>query len=229
MRVRSLGFLCLVAGLATAPVTFAQSASFESISPDQTGCAGAICGTMNGYTVTYTGDLYAFQTSTSGDINYFTYNTPSGTYIATPSDPSGISINSSTPSPDTFSFSQPGGVTGLILDIVSLGGSGTTTTYDFNTPFTVLSCGSDNWGGGCGSTGVGYTGTTLSGDEWSGTIEFVGSPTSISFTVSDPETWSGFDPGVLTPAATPEPSSLALLGTGVLGAAGLLRRRLVRR
>lgn len=28
-----------------------------------------------------------------------------------------------------------------------------------------------------------------------------------------------------TPAATPEPSSIALLGTGILGAAGMVRRR----
>jgi hypothetical protein len=37
----------------------------------------------------------------------------------------------------------------------------------------------------------------------------------------------GFDSGSLTPeaAATPEPSSLALLGSGALGLAGVLRRR----
>lgn len=237
MRIRSLGFLCLVAGLVTAPAAFAQSTSFESIPVDQTGCTGTICGTMSGYGVTYTGVDYGFQTNAPGQTNYFTLNTATNTFVGTPSDPSIIATGVDS-ALQTLTFSQPGGVSGLILDIVSLGQPGVTTSYDFNTPFTVLSCGSDNWGGGCGSYTPGTAGTSdglggyyVSGDEWSGTIEFAGSPSSISFTVGNPENWSGFDPGVLTPAtsATPEPSSLALLGTGVLGAAGVLRRRLVRK
>lgn len=236
MRIRSLGFFCLIAGLAAAPAVFAQSTTFESIPVDQTGCTGTVCGTMNGFGVTYTGVDYGFQTNAPGQYNFFTLNTATYTFVGAPSDPSIVATGVQS-GLQSLSFSQPGGVSGLILDIVSLGGgNGATTTYDFNTPFVVLSCGSDNWGGGCGSYTVGSAGTSdgaggyyVSGDEWSGTIEFAGAPTSISFNVTDPENWAGFDPGILTPAATPEPSSLALLGTGVLGAAGVLRRRLVRK
>ncbi len=47
---------------------------------------------------------------------------------------------------------------------------------------------------------------------------------SVGENEEDPGTWtvSSTDP---TPAATPEPSSIALLGTGALGLAGMLRRR----
>jgi hypothetical protein len=44
--------------------------------------------------------------------------------------------------------------------------------------------------------------------------------TNVKFTVTDN------DPPADPPASTPEPSSLALLGTGILGAAGMIRRKL---
>lgn len=48
----------------------------------------------------------------------------------------------------------------------------------------------------------------------------------INGTIADSPTLSGTDQ-IATVAATPEPSSIALLGTGVLGFAGIVRRRLV--
>jgi hypothetical protein len=56
---------------------------------------------------------------------------------------------------------------------------------------------------------------------------FSSSAVTLDFsTLANGQTYTFTD--VTPPAATPEPSSLALLGTGVLAAAGVIRRRLVR-
>ena len=61
------------------------------------------------------------------------------------------------------------------------------------------------------------------GAEGNGVIQFSGSFTSITFTTPDYENWYGFTVG----EATPEPSSLILLGSGLLALGLLTRRQLI--
>jgi PEP-CTERM motif len=62
------------------------------------------------------------------------------------------------------------------------------------------------------------------GNESDGTIEFAGTLSSLSFTVTGSEFWNGFTIGTASAntGPTPEPSTLVMLGTGLAGLAGLL-------
>ncbi len=240
MRLRSLGFFCVVAGLAGAPGAFGQT--YANLAGGTLGNPGAVVGTLAGDGLVYSGDVYGLQTSTGVDSGFGSLAVngqnpwiPTSTYTSAgvpnaPTDGAIIAINTS--GTNTVQFvGAP--VSNLIMDVFSMGSGTQNVGYTFNHTFEVLSCGANAYfGGGCFTQGVGSIGTTLSGNEANGMIEFFGDISDLTFTVDNAETFSGFDFGqaaTAPPAPTPEPSSLILLGSGLLTGAGVLRRRFVRK
>jgi len=115
-----------------------------------------------------------------------------------------------------------------IMAIVSLGSGGTPTTYDFDSPFTIVSQGQGHWGGTSTSL-TQLPDDILRGAEGHGTIQFIGTFSTFTWVVPTPENWHGFTFGIRTteaiePTPAPEPAALALFGLGLAGI-GLLRRR----
>ena len=122
-----------------------------------------------------------------------------------------------------------------IMAIVSLGRGGSNTTYDFDSPFTIVSQDTGHWGGGPTALQQ-LPGDILQGNEGHGTIQFIGTFDTFSWVVPTPENWHGFTFGIRTtlaiepdpidrPSGVPEPvtAALSMLSLGVLGMA--TRRR----
>src|ERR1035437_4528689 len=111
------------------------------------------------------------------------------------------------------------GVYDLSFDLIGSGrGLTTSTTVTF---------------GSYMNTFVLASGDTTSGIVIDQAVTVAGGSTQLSFVDNDPNDANGnigalLDSVVITnPSATPEPSSLMLLGTGVLGLAGAMRRKLM--
>lgn len=145
------------------------------------------------------GTLYGAQIDDSG-TNYWT---PASTYESS-------EVDDAPPTPDiiqlaggdndtyTVTLSEP--IVDPIMAIVSLGAAGTPTTYNFDSPFTIVSQGTDSFGGSSTSL-VQLPDNVLQGSEGSGVIQFIGTYTTFSWTVPTPEVWHGFTFGILTSAA----------------------------
>jgi len=109
-----------------------------------------------------------------------------------------------------------------IMAVATLGSSSDSAKYVFDSPFTILSQGdSCCWGSGTLSQ---QPGNILEGWEGSGVIQFIGTYSTFSWTVPDPEYWHGFTFGIRTterlepgPGTVPEPPILALMILGFLG------------
>ena len=142
------------------------------------------------------GDLYGAQVNNMG-TNYWM---PSDPYIS-------AQVQNAPPGTDILqlaggknevykvTLSEP--IKDPIMAIVSLGQAGLPTTYNFDSPFTIVSQGAGFWGGSSTAL-VQLPNNVLQGSEGHGTIQFLGVFSTFSWTVPTPESWHGFTFGIRT-------------------------------
>lgn len=223
MKLSRLLAAVAVAGAFAAPA-YAETIYWTDWTAKTYGNPGSAIGTIGlpagAVAVGYSGEIV--NTGDQGDWSQF-----AGTYTSSAVDnaptPSLVSIQliGGNSTVNTISFSVP--IYNPVMAIQSLG-SGDAARYVFDQPFSLLSQGPGHWGGGSaslttsGPVAGGYT--TLIGNEGNGTIRFLGSYSSISWTVPDGENYHMFTIG----APVPEPETYAMLLAG-LGLLGFIARR----
>lgn len=121
----------------------------------------------------------------------------------------------------TLTFSSA--VVDPVMAIWSLGQGGINAQFAFQgsaVPGFVSGGPSAEYGG----SAISVSGQTVSGVEGNGTVQFMGTFTSISWVNPVREDWYGFNVGVANIAAVPEPETYALMLAG-LGVMGFVARR----
>lgn len=208
--------VCVLAVAANGSAAFINWADWTSASGSN------VIGTIGGANVTYSGTYNFVQTGSPSDshlANYWTEGSPApytGNSVVdnAPTPREMISLYATTT--NTLTFSQA--ITNPVMTIVSMGQYSLPVTYDFNADFTVLSEGQGYFGNGYYSEDD--VNEILTGYELHAAIQFIGTFTQISWT-SSAENWHGFTVG----APVPEPATLLLLGSGLVGLVGAKRRK----
>lgn len=130
----------------------------------------------------------------------------------------------------TLTFSQP--VTNIVMTIVSLGGTTGQSAYQFDQDFMLLSqhpsCAGAVTDAAPQNNCLTVHGRTLTGREGSGALQFTGTFTSISWEVTVPEVYSGFNVGVTSASFTAQdplvlaatPTAIPAGGTSTLSTTG---------
>jgi MYXO-CTERM domain-containing protein len=172
----------VAAGTASGIITLSDDSTmtvtFEAINPDDT-----------------PGNLFGAQVA--GGTNYWTPDLPflSAQVENAPPDEDILQLTGGLQQTYIVHLSEP--IKDPIMAIVSLGAPGTQISYDFDAPFTIVSQGTGFWGGTDTSLSVGE-GDVLFGEEGHGTIQFIGSFSTFSWTAPLTEGWHGFTFGIRT-------------------------------
>jgi hypothetical protein len=200
--------ICLAISGGAAPVSWVDWTLVQVADP------GSAAGTMTfgdvSVNVTYSGEVfYTSETNGQGTDYYTPLTTYTSTTVTNPPLGGMISFTVGGSMVDTLTFSPS--VTNPVVVIMSLGSPGVNVDLAFNAPFTILSTGTGWWGGGPLLTS---TGNTLHGAESDGLIQFTGTFSSISWTVSPGDSYySGLTVGAFD-AVLPPPNIQLVPGTG---------------
>ncbi len=172
------------------------------------------------------GTLYGAQIN--GGINYWNPSTPYTSNQVDNAPPGTDILQLAGGLNQTYTVTLSEAIKDPIMSIVSLGRNGSNTVYDFNAPFTIVSQGAGYWGGGPNALAQGPN-DTLIGNEGHGTIQFIGTFSTFSWTVPSPEAWHGFTFGIRTTEAiepTPDAATTGLLlAFAAMALAGIRRRQ----
>ena len=215
----------VAAALAVSGLANAATIDWNSWSSNS---AGSISTTSGPISVTYGGEISGYYT------NYPSWGPSStfadGTVVANaPTGSNGIirliGGGGGAAVVDTVTFSQA--VVNPVFTIWSLGQGGDTASFNFIGATPVFVAGGP--GAEYGGSSITVSGNDVLGTEGDGTVQFIGTYTSLSWTNPVAEDWYGFNVGVAGVASVvPEPGAMGMLLAGLTLTGLALRRRSLR-
>jgi hypothetical protein len=206
-------------------ISVAAPASAATVWTDWTGLtAGApgAVGTLNGVAVAYSGQVYG-TTVINGTAGNWSPNSTfiGGTVTTSPSSVGDIIglTGGSAGGTGTITFASP--IENPVFAIWSLGASGISASFTFSLTPSLEAGGPNSQYGGASIAVLG--GNIVSGNEGNGVVQFTGTFNTFSWT-NTAENWYGFTVGTAA-SSVPEPTTMLLLGLGLVVLAGFRRMR----